>query len=318
MPDRTPEIVVSLTGGMGNQFFQIAAGLFYSNGRGILVLDSLGRPRRTHSGLASGLQFNFRDQVKVLHMKEPSIFWVKCAGYILRRGLMTKKYEEFFGVGKFLENAAKIVLAAKFKFKYQIHRANGVGNTDLEIENSSNLIFGYFQTDKWLQDPYVKETMQGISLLGEEETLKLFRAKADLEKPLVIHLRLGDYRNEPDIGLLSHDYYQRALERLSINHEFGKIWLFSDEPEVALTKIPDDFKSRTEVIYVADGNDALTLQVMRFGRHYILSNSTFGWWAARLSHSTNPTVIVPNKWFKALPEPHGLIPQEWLRIHAWM
>lgn len=317
VPDRNPEIIVSLTGGMGNQFFQIASGLYHSQGKGIFVLDSLGRPRRTHSGLASGLQFDFKDQVRPLHMKEFSIFWVKCAGFIIRRGIMTKKYEKFFGIGNLLESTVKIILSARFKFRYHIHRASGVGNTDLEISNSKNLIFGYFQTDKWLHNPYVKETMQSISLFGEEDTLKLFRIKANLERPLIIHFRIGDYIDEPDIGLLPDDYYQSALDRVSDNQDFGKVWLFSDEPEAAVKKIPENFKSRTEVIDIANGNDALTLQVMRFGRHYILSNSTFGWWAARLSHTTNPTVVVPNKWFKALPEPEGLIPQDWLRIHAW-
>jgi hypothetical protein len=315
--DRSPEITVSLTGGMGNQLFQIASGLYHSRGQGISVLDSLGRPRRTPSGLASGLQFDFKNQVRPLHMKELSGFWVKCAGFIIRRGITTKKYENFCGVGNLLEGIVKIFLSARFKFKYQIHRATGVGNTDLEITNSENLIFGYFQTDKWLQNPYVKDTMNGISLAGEEDTLKFFRMKADLDQPLVIHFRIGDYKNEPDIGLLPEDYYQNALEQMSKNLDFEKIWLFSDEPEVALRKVPDKFKSRTEVIGVAEGNDALTLQVMRFGRHYILSNSTFGWWAARLSHSIDPTVIVPNKWFKTLPEPDGLIPQDWLRIRAW-
>jgi hypothetical protein len=68
---------------------------------------------------------------------------------------------------------------------------------------------------------------------------------------------------------------------------------------------------------VPEQNDALTLQIMRFGKSYILSNSTFGWWSARLSHYEKSIVIVPDRWFKALPEPFELVPENWVRIHAW-
>lgn len=317
LKDKKRDITVSLTGGLGNQLFQIACGLYYSNGQGISVLASLGRPRQTVGGLVSALQFNFHNEVHLIPMDCVSPLWSKCAGFILRRTIDQKDYERFFGLGKISDLIVRVLLIFRLRRYYRFVCGTGVGDVTLNLKNSSNLLFGYFQSNKWLSDLYVKETLQAISVEGEEEILEHFREKAIREIPLVVHLRIGDYKNEPEIGLLPADYYFRAITEISKAQEFGKIWLFSDEPEEALAKMPDQFKSKTEMIQILGNSDALTLQVMRYGAGYVLSNSTFGWWSARLSHSSNPNVIVPDRWFKALPEPKGLIPLDWLRIRAW-
>lgn len=317
LKDKNRDITVSLTGGLGNQLFQIACGLYYSEGHGISVLGSLGRPRQAINGRLSSLQFNFHNQVRLIPTESVSLFWAKCAGFILRRSINQKNYERFLGLGKMLDFVVRLLLLLRLKKQYRFLCGSGVGDCTLNPKNSSNLLFGYFQSDKWLSDTYVKDTLDRISLDGEELILEHFRNKAIHDVPLVVHFRLGDYKNEPEIGLLPAEYYFRAIAEISKTREFGKIWLFSDEPEAALSKMPVEFKSQTEMIQIPGNNDALTLQVMRYGTGYVLSNSTFGWWSARLSHSNNPSVIVPDRWFKALPEPKGLIPSDWLRIRAW-
>ena len=53
-------------------------------------------------------------------------------------------------------------------------------------------------------------------------------------------------------------------------------------------------------------------EIMRNGSGYILSNSTFGWWAAFLSKSENTNVVAPRPWFIALEDPSQLIPTTWM------
>jgi len=53
---------------------------------------------------------------------------------------------------------------------------------------------------------------------------------------------------------------------------------------------------------------------MRLGTGYVLSNSTFGWWAAYLARMEPKVVVVPDPWFKKIDEPLGLIPIGWTRI----
>jgi hypothetical protein len=159
--------------------------------------------------------------------------------------------------------------------------------------------------------------MSTIHLSDSSDTLESYRLKALIENPLVIHIRLGDYVSEPLIGLLPSEYFENALLEIFRPGKFGKIWLFSDEPDTAVKNIPQKYLSYTEVISTSKMTDALTLQVMRHGSGYVLSNSTFGWWAAALSHSDSPQVVVPERWFREMPEPLGLIPNHWIRCPAW-
>jgi hypothetical protein len=53
---------------------------------------------------------------------------------------------------------------------------------------------------------------------------------------------------------------------------------------------------------------------MRLGEAFVIPNSTFSWWAARLSESEQPPVAVPRKWFEFQENPIDLFPEEWLRI----
>jgi hypothetical protein len=65
-----------------------------------------------------------------------------------------------------------------------------------------------------------------------------------------------------------------------------------------------------------DLSTAETFTVMRQGHGFIIANSSFSWWAARLSTAADPLVIAPKPWFKNLDEPDNLIPPEWVRIDA--
>lgn len=51
-------------------------------------------------------------------------------------------------------------------------------------------------------------------------------------------------------------------------------------------------------------------------KHYIISNSTFSWWAQYLSRNENKVVIAPSKWFN---EGYGIEPdlydKEWILIN---
>ncbi len=310
-------VKVYLTGGMGNQLFQIAAGLSLSKDGRVYVVQELGNPRVTSQGLASALQFDFHKAVSISHDEEFGVFWKKCAGWILRRGVSEKKLEQTLYLGKNLDRIVIFLLRARFKFRYKILSARGVGYCELEVPSSPTLLIGYFQSYKWLASESAQATMRLMSTPRWDETLEYYREKAERENPLILHIRLGDYVNEPDIGLLPNSYYHNALKEILLRHKFGKIWVFSDEIDLAISKLPPEILPLCEKILVPENSDALTLQIMRYGEGYVLSNSTFGWWAANLSHSASPVVIVPDRWFYGLPEPESLIPNNWIRVSAW-
>ena len=126
-----------------------------------------------------------------------------------------------------------------------------------------------------------------------------------------MHVRLADYLNEPNFGVPGVKYYFDAIRELYDQELHKSIWLFSDEIESAKDRIPPELQSKTRLIAEVDGNDYSSLIAMALGQDFVIANSTFSWWAARLSSNPNTRVIFPSPWFKGMPEPKDLIPTNW-------
>jgi hypothetical protein len=120
-------------------------------------------------------------------------------------------------------------------------------------------------------------------------------------RAIAIHLRRGDYVNNPNYELTKYEYFIRTSKK--IRYEFGndlKVYIFSDDKRSAenLSKfIPnstvfnDQNLSPLEVMYN-----------MSFLQFTICSNSTFSWWAAFLNDNQNRFVFFPSNWFGSKKE----------------
>lgn len=139
----------------------------------------------------------------------------------------------------------------------------------------------------------------------------MFKSLALVERPLLVHVRLGDYQLEKQFGILSPEYYKAAIEYSWQRSEFNKIWLFSDQPKDAIHFVPQQYRGKTRLIEGEGLDSAETLQIMSLCHGYVIANSSFSWWAASLSDFKDPIVIGPKPWFKALPEPNNLMPPHW-------
>jgi hypothetical protein len=71
---------------------------------------------------------------------------------------------------------------------------------------------------------------------------------------------------------------------------------------------------------VVDNNDpehcVEDFALMRLCRHFVLSNSTFGWWAAWLSDQPGKIVVAPEQWYtEHCPWNHrDLLPEDWVKV----
>lgn len=104
---------------------------------------------------------------------------------------------------------------------------------------------------------------------------------------ICIHFRGTDYHTS-NFPICSKEYYVEALTKMNI---LGLIIVFSDDIDEAKKVI--DFAD----IYVNTGFDMMDFLLMTKFRNFIISNSTFSWWAAWLSKVENKRVIAPSKWY---------------------
>ena len=135
------------------------------------------------------------------------------------------------------------------------------------------------------------------------------------EKPIVIHVRGGDYKNlKESFGMLSINFFEEAVEILT--HEYGKqkIWLFSDDLERVHYFSENLSLSLDRIICDNRLTSAETLRLMSMGKFIVISNSTYSWWAGRISSAEK--IIAPNKWFKGINDPKSIYPPNWQTIES--
>jgi hypothetical protein len=162
----------------------------------------------------------------------------------------------------------------------------------------------------------VFKEMKAISIRHISKAVIDVLNQAQDKKILVIHIRLTDYLSETNFGTLNSAYYSEALSLALELRSFSDIWVFSDDVELAKKRIPLEVDLPLTWFSDLELSTAETFTVMRQGQGFIIANSSFSWWAARLSLTAHPLVITPKPWFKNLNEPDNLIPPDWVRIDA--
>ena len=105
-------------------------------------------------------------------------------------------------------------------------------------------------------------------------------------------------------------YYEDAVNKMIELHPNAVFIIFSND----IDTIKKSFKIRYPVYY-EDGTDDVheKLRLMYSCKHFIMSTSTFSWWAQYLSTYENKTVISPNKWYSDGKE-SKLLSNNWIKI----
>lgn len=112
----------------------------------------------------------------------------------------------------------------------------------------------------------------------------------------VVHIRGGDYRNHENLekfGVLSENYYRKALEKSSDNLRF----VVTDDTEWANTL--SSLKPFDRMFGPKELNHIACLSLMSGSHFLVAANSTFSWWGGFLATSQGGEVIFPEPIFKA-------------------
>lgn len=306
-----------LTGGLGNQLFQIAAALAILKDQSVDCDWKLGRPRLNKNGRPEVSSFILPDHVKFSHEKKFSKLASKAIGFQLRKGIAPCSFESIPGFDHVVKGVSVVFTYRYFKEIRWPSICQGVGYSILRVSKKYGLLIGYFQSYKWVYEPKVIETMRSLKLAAPTEEIDSYRKIALIENPLIVHVRLGDYAGHDAFGIPSPKYFVSAINEIIRMGKVNKVWLVSDEPEKAIDFLHGIDPQMIRVIPEIDDSASATLEVMRFGVAYVTSNSTFSWWAACLSHTNDPFVISPKPWFRRQEEPISLIPPEWHRRDAF-
>lgn len=156
--------------------------------------------------------------------------------------------------------------------------------------------------DKVIPDIYVQDPKYFEKYAGELK--RLFGTKIEPIAQVAIHVRRGDYVNNPFyVNLAETDYYEQAMAKFP----GAEFLVFSDDIE---------FCKQLPVFHgceFSEGNTEVDdMNLMAGCQGHIIANSSFSWWAAFISPHTKK-VIAPKLWYTDGDE-RTRCPDNWERI----
>jgi hypothetical protein len=307
------QIRVILMGGLGNQFFQYAFALRISKKfNAKIILDpNLAAIRLNENGVPDLSSYTLHESISIADVTPYPKPIIRLVGLGIRLSLQKNLR---FGrplmlvIKLFLQVLMRVYLRERSKIFF----APDNGYFDLEETHTHTIYLGYFQSHEFSNTELEKTELLKIKPKYSSINLENLKQRSMSDRPLVVHIRLTDYRNEPQFGIPSKKYYRNSITHQMGRGVFTKIWLFSDEPETALRYIPDEFQSQVVNISAEISGTVVTLEAMRLGKGFVLANSSFSWWGASLANEKNALIIYPDPWFSGMPTPRLLCPPTWV------
>lgn len=275
----TQPIRLILSGGLGNQLFQLAAGTYIESNLERTVLYDV-------SNLIGNLK------------SEP--------------GNYTRNLEisELIDPNKIV--SSRLPLRAQI-YKYTIERtlfSNSLlvenGPTDHlipKITEQTKKISGFFQHASLVEKSW---TSLQEKLIQSNKFSKFFNSQKI--NRIAIHLRFGDYSDDPrtksTYGLTKLEYYLESYREITEqNLPKFEIAVVSDNLEMAKKTINHE-NTQTEVTYISNSSAIDDLFEIARSSHVVMSNSTFSWWGAWFAYQNHEAkVIYPRPWFADNSDP---------------
>jgi hypothetical protein len=294
------KVIIHQAGGLGNQLFQYAAGLYFAKKYGA-ALEFIKLPDDCAGSYGHPRLFALSNYCITEPFREANswdrLMWTTS----LKKKLLVSfaKYVSRTAVWQQLEENVWTFLP------------------ELPIPQSTQCIYlkGYFQAYRYGQE--VEQQLRTELRLREAPSGKNLETLNEIqacECAVSLHVRLGDYK--VDCGgsnLLPITYYQRAIQAMNERLVNPTYFVFSDEIDSARECLP----KLERMVFVNHNSENAAhedLRLMSGCRHHIIANSSFSWWGAWLNPHTDKIVYYPNRWFHLNPTLPDLIPPAWRSI----
>lgn len=304
---------IYLHGGLGNQLFQLSEMMerfsvnefdVISNSKNIFDKYNLTCPEKSPI-----------TQNKILNYKISRLVERKAINFVLKLNYLAQMDLKSLNFAvKVFEKAYLYFLQITVFRGYIIVSDSLASNNFSSFSSKPYLFIGYFQSKKNNLSESTIEYLKSLFEFDARKKITEYRSLQVKDNPLIIHIRLGDYKEFRNLDVLDGNYFSEAIGLMNELFEYNKIWLFSNDPSRAVTFLPKYLIEKTVNMENISDNDLDKFQLMRLGKAYIISNSTYSWWAVRLSENFDPMVIAPSRWFNMQRNPQDLIPNKWRLI----
>lgn len=310
-------IYVEMYGRLGNQMFRYAFARNlqekYKNEKLSLNFNQMNNENSLENGWEDSLQ-HFNVEPYELYDKKGKVIFNETN--VTQKILCAMYYK---GLRKF--NIEQKIEQYRFSIKYMpLLNKNGIfwlreGYFDFKPYKCINkFVSGCFEDPRYFND--IREKLLKEFTPKEpplSKNLPLYKLIKE-SNSVCVTIRRGDFINIDENKKLHYvcteEYFYNGMNKISKKIENPKFFIFSDDIEW----VKNNMKFKFEVYY-EDGNDPIweKLRLMYSCKHFVISNSTFSWWAQYLGRFKDKIVVSPSRWFNNEFDSQ-LIDKNWMLI----
>ena len=166
-----------------------------------------------------------------------------------------------------------------------------------EKEHKNFYVDGYWQSDKYFNDikTIIKKEFKNDRI---NEQNKEIEDKIIKTNSVCVSIRRGDYitnkKYRKEFYICNEEYFRRAMKYIEKKVPDCTYFICSDDIEWAKER----FKGKDNIFFESGKDDVFEkIRLMSKCKHFILSNSSFSWWAQYLAESKNKIVVAPSQWY---------------------
>ncbi|WP_192986681.1 alpha-1,2-fucosyltransferase [Carnobacterium mobile] len=285
-------IFVDIKGNLGNQLFIYACARKIQKETGqTICLNTyyLKKYYKDYTFSLSDLKLN--DNVVIEENK--SLPWFMNVNSFFSKAII-KTTSKFNGINQLISNFVFYLYS-----KFGVYIWLNTTYKKLPIKKRKNYyLSGFWQSDKYFED--IRENLLE-ELLPREKPLNKNHEFINLinkTESICVTIRRGDYITNEKVKkthfICDEAFFVEGVEKLKNDLENPVVFCFSDDIEWAKENIHFDCPT-----YYECGNDPVweKLRLMSLCKNFVISNSSFSWWAQYLSKSENKIVYAPSVWY---------------------
>jgi hypothetical protein len=305
-------IYAELCGGLGNQMFvyAFARALGLQNGEPVTLIDRQdGGPAHTVCGLGElalspGVRFVQGADYAKKHLPVANACKVLAIRHEQRGGMMDHTWHDYEVRRAPFFNAAGLHFATDGYVPCRRGKARDM------------LLYGYFQSEAYFAAQRDAVRAELRTKTPPDAAGQALAAQIDAAaQPVCMHVRRGDYQNPENAALqvCTPEYYTRAAAWVRKILPQAQLFIFSDDLPWAQALL--DTAGLPTVFALGARSAAQELALMQRCRHFVLSNSTFSWWAQYLGDAPHKMVFAPSRWY-ANQKQTALYQKDWKLIRV--
>lgn len=300
-------VVARLNGGLGNQLFQFAAAeCIAKRQERELFVDTSGIFNSNTRGLATKRSFELQSAISIQpHLLDPGLGGWRIKA-LAREGLSASS--------TFL---SRIVSSLPSK-DWQVLREGPDGYENLiAAKDAKNLyLIGYWQDFRFAEEVRSQLTRKLMTpyMIGNRGASLL--ESIESQNSVAVHVRRGDFLTKwgQNHQVTSREFFNSAIKEMQRRVRDPKFFVFSDDADwcrMNLSQLPEGSQIISPSFHESSYSD---MWLMSRARNFILSNSSFSWWAAWSAQRNAETILRPVRWLKSSGADARVFPPHW---EAW-